>query len=76
MPSARRTARALHRSHRVRKGLALSRLSALIALACMPPMAAIGASFSDQVTFSTANQSLWGSGVASDILYSPSLDLK
>ena len=73
MASARNVARS---PRRPRKNLALSRLTALIALGFMPGLSAVGATFSDQVTFSTSNQSLWGSGVGSGILYSPSLDLK
>lgn len=47
---------------------ALSRLSALIALGFMPGLSAVGASFTDQVSFSTSNQSLWGNAVSTDFL--------
>ena len=76
MEAARNAPRTVRRPHRVRQGLKLSRLTALIALGFMPGLSAVGATFSDQVTFSTSNQSLWGSSVGSGILYSPSLDLK
>jgi autotransporter-associated beta strand protein len=60
MQSTCRLSRAVPRSRRMRQGLALSRLSALIALGFMPGLSAVGASFTDSLTFSTTGQSIWG----------------
>lgn len=42
------------------KNLALSRLTALIALGLMPGLPALAVSFTDSLTFSTTGQSIWG----------------
>lgn len=60
MKTARRFARNPSSLRHLSKGLVLTRLSALIALGFMPGLPALGASFTDQLTFSTTGQSLWG----------------
>jgi autotransporter-associated beta strand protein len=55
------------RVRHARAGLALSQLSAMLALAFTPGMQAQGATFTDSITFSTGNQSLWGSSASAEL---------
>lgn len=72
MPRPRLSSRVRGRNRQLRTAFAASRLGALLALAFAPGMPALGATFSDQVSFSVANQSLWGNAVSSDFLGLPS----